>query len=428
MRINLGLAALAVLLSTSLWVLVINDQNPERTDTPDISIPVEVTKVPPGLVVMNSLEPVRFKIRAPKDTWNSLRTSSFRAYVDLSHQGPGIQAVPVIPEVSDPQVRVLEVVPSTVSVRLEEIQTKTIPVKVNLVGNVPFGYVYGTPKVDPAVVVASGPASLLQSVQTASVDVRLDGISVEIDSSFQPVAIDSSGNSVRSIQLNPQTVKVQLPVDQQVSYKQVGIRPTITGTVAQGYWIESVGTDPASVTVVGDPKTLAGINYLDTAPLSVDGAYNSIGQEVAVNVPKGVSLVQQQSIRVQVTISSLQTSQMVRVAPRIVNVASGLHVSGSPQYVEVTLQGPAPIMQKLRVDDLAVTVDASGLGEGISSVKPSVTAPSGVSVVSVNPDPVTLMLASASTPTPPPTASPTPAPSPAPGPTPVPTPSSGAAR
>ncbi len=426
MRINFGLVALALLLSTSLWVLVVNDQNPERTDTSDFAIPVEVAKVPPGLVVMSSLEPVRFKIRAPKDKWNSLRTTSFRAYVDLSHQGPGIQAVSVIAESSDPQIRVLEVVPSTVSVRLEEIQERTIPVKVNLVGNVPFGYVYRTPKVDPEVVVASGPASLLQSVQTASVEVRLEGITVEIDSAFHPTAIDSTGSPVRNIQLNPQTVKVRLPVEQQVSYKQVGIRPTIAGTVAQGYWIESVGTEPSSVTVVGDPKTLAGINYLDTAPLSVDGASASVVQDVGVSVPQGISLVQQQSIRMRVTVSSLQTNQVVRVAPRIVNVAFGLQVASAPAYIEVVLQGPAPIMQRLRVDDLVATVDASGLGEGVQSVKPSVSTPPAVSVVSVNPESVGLVLTSAATPTPSP--SPGAARPPGAGAPTTPTPSAGSGR
>jgi YbbR domain-containing protein len=383
---------------------------------------VEVTKVPPGLVVMNSLEPVRFKIRAPKDKWALLRASSFRAYVDLSRQGPGIQAVPVIAESSDPQIQVLEVVPSTVSVRLEEIQERTVPVKVNLVGNVPFGYVYHAPKVDPEVVAVSGPASLVQSVQAASVDVRLDGITVEVDSAFHPEAVDSAGNPVRNVQLNPQTVNVQLPVEQQVSYKQVGIRPTITGMVAQGYWIESVGTVPSSVTVVGDPKTLAAINYLETAPVNVDGASNSVVQNVALTVPQGVSLVQQQSIRMQVTISPLQTSQVVRVAPNIVNIPPGLQVVSAPAYIEVQLQGPAPIMQKLSVDDLRVTVDVSGLGEGPQSVKPSVSTPPSVSVVSVKPESVSLVLGPPATPTPAPSPAPA-AGTPAPSPTPVPPPS-----
>ena len=401
MRINFGLAVLALLLSTTLWVLVVNDQNPERIDTPDIAIPVEISKVPPGLVVMSNLEPVRFKIRAPKDRWTSLRSSSFRAVVDLSQLGPGIHAVPVVPEASDPQVRVLEVIPSTVSVRLEETRERTVPVKVNLVGNVPFGYVYGTPKVEPEVAVVSGPSSLVQSVETASVDVRLEGITVDIDSAFHPLPIDSSGGTVRSVGLTPQTVRVRISVQQQVSYKQVGLRTPIAGTPAPGYWVESVGAEPSSVTVVGDPKVLASINYLDTAPVSVNGASSNVVQDVQIVLPQGVSLLQQQqAVRVRAAISPLQSSQVVRIAPRIVNLDPSLRVAGAPPYVEVTLQGPAPIMQGLGVESVGVNLDAAGLGEGMHTLKPSVSTPPAVSVVAVNPESVSLVLLTAATPTP----------------------------
>jgi len=428
-RINFGLAGLALLISVALWVLVINDQNPERIDTPDISIPVEINKVPPGLVVMNSVEPVRFKIRAPKDRWTGLRASSFRASVDLSHVSPGIQAVPVQAEASDPQIHVLEVVPSTVSIRVEEIQDRSVPVKVDLAGNVPFGYVFGAAKADPEVVVVSGPSSLVQSVETAVVDVRLEGITVDINSAFHPTPVDSAGSTVRGVRLTPQTVNVRVPVDQQVSYKQVGVRPSLTGTVAPGYWVESVTADPATVTVVGDPKVLGGIDFLNTSPLSIDGASTNITQDLRIVTPQGISLVQQQSTRVKVNIAPLQTSQVVRVAPRVVNLDSRLQVVGLPAYVQVTLQGPAPVMQGLRIDSVVVTLDALNLSEGTNAVKPSISTPPGVTVVSVDPESATLVLAAARSPTPTATPAPsgtavggtaTPVPSPAPAGTPVP--------
>lgn len=412
MRLNLGLAVLALLLSMALWVLVVNDQNPERIDTPDIAIPVEVTRVPSGLVLMNSLEPVRFRIRAPKDRWTGLRASSFRAYVDLSRLGPGIQAIPILVDASDPLVRVLETIPSTASVRLEEILERSVPVKVNLVGNVPFGYVYGSPRVDPEVVVVSGPASLIQSIETASVEVRLEGITVEINAAFHPTPLDSTGGTVRNVRLTPQAVKVRLPVEQQVSYKQVAVRAAIAGAVAPGYWMESVAVEPSSVTVVGDSKVLGKINYLDTGVLNVNGASGNLVQDVRIITPEGVSMVQQQTVRVRVAVSALQTSQVVRVAPRIAGVGPALRVFGAPAYMEVTLQGPAPIMQGLKVENLEVTLDLAGLGEGAHSLRPTVTTPPAVTVAALSPESVNLVLEAVRTPTPVPTAIPVRTPTP----------------
>ncbi len=421
MRINFGLGFLALLTSVTLWVLVLNDQNPERIDTPDIAIPVEVTKVPPGLVLMNSLEPVRFKIQAPRDRWTGFRTSSFRATVDLSRLGPGIHAVPIVPEASDPQVRVLEVLPPAASVRLEEVQDRSVPVKVNLVGNVPFGYVYGKPRVEPEVVVASGPSSLVQTVETASVDVRLDGITVDIDSAFQLNPTDASGATVRSVRINVQTARVQLPVQQQVSYKQVGVRPNVSGTPATGYWLESVTSEPPSVTIVGDPKVLASIDYLETAPVNVAGASSSVLQDVRLMTPEGISLVQQQqTVRLRINVSQLQTSQIVRVAPKIVNLDPRLRVLGLPPYFDVTVQGPAPAMQNVNVETVSVTLDAAGLREGAVTLRPTVRVPSSVQFQGVNPEAAMLLL----TQTAPPTETPTPSPQPGPS-SPPPTPSSG---
>ncbi len=401
MRINYRLAALALLLSTTLWVLVVNDQNPDRVDIPDIEVSVELAKVPSGLVVMSNVDPVRFKIRAPKDRWSSLRGSSFRASVDLSRSGPGIETVAVVPEVSDSQVRVLEVIPSVVTVRLEEIRERTVPVKANLVGNVPFGYLYGVPKVEPEVVVVSGPSSLVQVVEVASVDVRLEGITVGIDSAFHPLPTDSSGSTVRSVRLNPQTVKVQVPVEQQVSYKQVGIRAPITGNVAPGYWVESVVVDPPAVTVVGDPKVLAGINYLETAAVNLSSASSGLVQDLQLVVPQGISLLQpQQTARVRVNVSALQTRQTARVAPRVVNLDPALRVASIPPFIDVTVQGPAPIMQGLGADALGVTLDVVELGEGVHEVKLRVQIPQGVTVVSVSPESMNVTLSPVVTPSP----------------------------
>jgi YbbR domain-containing protein len=423
MRINFGLAILAIIVSLALWVLVVSDQNPERTDTPDLLIPVEITNVPPGLAVMNTLDPVRFRIRAPRDRWDGLQVASFRASVDLSQMRPGIQQVPIRAEASDPQVRVLEVMPQTVSVRIDEIQDRTVPVRVNLMGNVPFGYVYGTPRVEPEVVTVTGPASLVQTVEMTSVDVRVDGVTVSIDSSFHLAALDATLAPVRNVRITPQTVHVRLPIEQQVSYKQVGVRANVVGEAAPGYWVESVSTEPASVTVVGDPNVLGRINYLNTATLDVSGASSTITRDVRIELPTGASSLQQQTTRVRVVISPLESSQSVMVAPRVVGVGPDLRVVSAPSHVDVTLQGTSTALRSVRLDQVQVTFNAEGLGEGSHTVRPSVTAPQGVSVASVSPETVELVLERVPTPTPTPEGTPEPAPGGATGtPTATPTP------
>ena len=299
---------------------------------------------------MNMPDPVRFKLQAPRDRWTGLRTSGFRARVDLS--GPA-------PAFSPRQSSLRRPIPRSTFSRLF-LHCLRAPGR----GQGADGPGQGEPggqrairvcvwqaRVDPEVVVVSGPSSLVQWVDTASVDVRLDGITVDIDQAFQ---------------------HVQLPVQQQVSYKQVGIRPTLSGNPATGYWIESVTSEPPSVTAVGDPKALAGIDFLETAPLNVADAASSLVQDVRVVTAEGVSLVQQQqTVRLRANIIPMQVSQIVRVAPRVVNLDPRLRVLGVPSFYDVTVQGAAPWMQAANVDNISVILDVAGLGEGTVTVRPA---------------------------------------------------------
>ena len=52
-------------------------------------------------------------------------------------------------------------------------------------------------------------------------------------------------------------------------------------------------------------------------------------------------------------------------------------------------------MQAANVDNISVILDVAGLGEGTVTVRPTVRVPSGVQLVSINPDSATLLLSQA---------------------------------
>ena len=108
---------LAFVLSVSLWARLTLDQNPERQDIYPTEIPVEVRGLPDNLIVSNDIQPIKVRIAAPQDSWRQLQVGSFRASVDLNNATPGLEQPDVQVEVSDPNVRVLERIPSKATVR-----------------------------------------------------------------------------------------------------------------------------------------------------------------------------------------------------------------------------------------------------------------------------------------------------------------------
>src|SRR5581483_11372444 len=152
-----------------------------------------------------------------------VRTGELRAFVDLSRAAPGEARFRVQLPKPDPLVRYGEPNPNTILVRLEQVTRKTVPVTARLEGNLPFGYRAGRATVDPQTVTVSGPASFVRRIESAAVEVRLDAITSDLDTSLPVTLLNDQGERVPAtapgVEVQPSSLHVQLPIAQQVGYK-----------------------------------------------------------------------------------------------------------------------------------------------------------------------------------------------------------------
>ena len=407
LRIDFGRAVLALGLASALWIVVQNETNPDRTDIPNLAVPVEVVNTPTGLVAVSEAPQVQVRVRAPSEVWGRLRPGSFRATADASAARPGVNELPVTVEVLEAQVRAVEPIPPRVNVAMEEVGERIVPVRLDIAGNVPFGYAYSTPRIAPENVTVSGPSSAIQRVEAAVVDLRLDGVTVSLNATYAPRPIDARGGEVRGVRLSPPTVNVEVPVSQQVGYKEVGVRPVVRGRVAAGYYLQPVEVEPSTVTVVGSPSTLAEVNFVDTDPIDAGGISSSVVRRVQVSPPQGLTLLQPQPVNVTLRVSPLTVTQSLRLVPTVENLGASLQLASGLPQLDVTLVGPAPTLQALTARDFRVALDLAGLGPGRHDVEPRVTLPPGFTLERVEPPRVAVVLREAPTPTPLPGPTPT---------------------
>ncbi|MCC7107378.1 MAG: hypothetical protein IT307_19755 [Chloroflexi bacterium] len=394
-RFDLGRAFLALALAIALWWTIESEQNPERFELL-AGVPIEVTvvNIPPGFVLVGEQPTIQVEVRAPTRVWSRLRSGSFQARVDASRAGPGATELAVSVDALDTAVTQVTPVPARVNVVLEEVRERTVPVQVVTTGSVPFGYSSGEPTVAPEQISVLGPASVVQRVDRAMVELSLSGLTVPVNNSYAPVAVDQRGQQVQGIRLRPVTVNVEIPISQQVSYKQVGIRPRTTGRPQTGYFVESVDVSPISVTIVGEPGELSKIDYVDTEDVDVSSLSSTAVRRVALRVPRNVALLSgsEPQVNVTVKISSLTSLQVVRVTPAVLNLSTELRLDTPPPLVEAELSGPAPTLQALSTGGLRVIVDLSGLGAGLQTVPVAVEVPPGIQLNRVTPDKLTLNL------------------------------------
>ena len=388
LRRNLAWMLLALILSMGLWLIVTIDQNPMESYWFS-SIPVEVRDPPAGMALRSEVAPVRVRVSAPRDLWaaRALPAEKFRASVDASTAGPGIAELPVVVTSGDSRAKVEEIDPPKAVVRLEPVKRKDVPVRIRLAGSVPLGYEARPAKVTPQEVTVSGPQGLVEQVSHVFAEVSLDGVRDDVSQLLRVVPYAESGALVERVTLSTERVLVEIPIVQQLGYKTVPVLPQVVGTVAFGYQIVGVMVDPATTTVAGDPRALAEMSYLPTRPVDVSGAVGDVAVSVEPALPTGVALARSQTLFARVLISPVEGSKVVDIAPQVKG-SGDRQVTIHTGSVQVTISGPMPVLARLRPQDVQVTVDVTGVAAGTHNLKPIISLPSLLKLVSLTPNEV----------------------------------------
>ena len=389
LRGNLPWLLLSVIISVSLWVLVTVEVDPVVTNTIG-NIQVEVQDAPKTVLVQPAALSVEVTVSAPSDVWPELKVDKFRAILDASKVVPGAQDLTVKIVSLDPRARVESWTPEKITLRVDPLQSKLVPVQVIQQGAVPDLYQSGSVLTTPTEVTVSGPQSSVDQVTTAVVEVNLDGMTSTIDKSYRPIPETDAGAHVDRVSIVPEAVLVEVPIEQKLLYKTVPLQPKLQGNVSLGYQVVGVTIDPSTATLVGDPKTLNQLQFVSTKAVSIEGATSDTEVTVDLELPGTVALARSQSTVVRVLVTSVTGSKIILVSPRIVNGAPTVNYSLTPGALNVTISGPIPVLSHLGPADVSVVVDAHGLVTGTMSLNADVTVPALAHLETVQPTSVTL--------------------------------------
>ncbi|MHB0875258.1 MAG: CdaR family protein [Anaerolineae bacterium] len=414
---TLGSIALSLILAVLVWVGATSAENPAVTGQYAGTVPIKLVNQPADTVIVTPLQSsVQVTITAPESLWETIRPTDFEAIVDIS-QVPVGQATNVKVTVRSlrPLVQLRSFTPESVTLQLDRYATRTVAVRANDVDEVPVGFVAHDPVVEPAVVTIGGPASAVERVQYASVDVWLRGSRETVARSLAPTPMDSNDAAVSGVSVTPSTVDVTVELTQRANFKgPVPIRVQMLGEVAPLYWVSNITVRPASVTLVGLPSVLEEIpEFLETEPVDISNATATVSQRVNLVLPAGVSVVPEtaedaasQTVEVVVEVSPMTGSRtMLQVPVSMQGLAPDLTATLSPETVDVYLSGPLAELQALTVEQIVATVNLVDLGAGDHRLTPTVIVPEGIVVNNLLPEAVVVQIVGP-TPTPEPTAGP----------------------
>jgi YbbR domain-containing protein len=392
---NLGSLVMALILAVMVWMAATIQANPFAEGYLAEPIPVEIVNRGEGLVIVGDLgQEVRVRVRTPESVWEDLTPGSFRAYIDLEGLDVGLHEVPVRVEPAGNLVRILEVSPAALTVRLDTRGEKTVRVRVTVYGNPPLGFVVRSTEVEPPQVKVTGPQTVVDQVAQVSASVYLSGEKDTFERSATLTPTDEVGNILEGLELEQRSATVTVSIEQQVGYRELSIKAMTEGNPAPGYWISSIRANPPTVTVFGDPGAVDEIpGYLETYPVDVEAARESISEQVAIVFPEGVSALEDVgTVQALIEISPVLGGQTVQLTPVVTGLGRGLAASFSPETVEVILSGPLSELEALESGDVEVVLDLSGFEPGTHLVTPEIQRPSSLDVQAVLPDQVEVVI------------------------------------
>jgi YbbR domain-containing protein len=292
--------------------------------------------------------------------------------------------------VDDPRVAVTSIEPASIDVQLELLKSRQMDVHSDVLDAAPPGYTFRSPVVTPSQVTLTGPAVLVDQVNDVAADVYLRGSKAPIQRDVTVLARDAQGNLIQGITITPATVNVVVAVEQRVGFKDVSIRAVLKGAPAAGYWVSNITVNPSTATIVGSPDAMAKVaGFVETVPIDITGATADVSRRAVLSLPEGLSVLNNEGITVQVSITPILGGQTVHRKVTIQGLVRGLAATVSPDSVDVILSGPLPSLQALQPEDVQVSVDATGQTPGIYIVKPRVLqVPDPLKVQSIVPETV----------------------------------------
>jgi YbbR domain-containing protein len=404
---NVRTFLLALVLGLSVWVSAVSSADPNEVQAYPNSIPIQILGQDPSLVITNELpETVEVSLRAPRSVWELLkaRDDSVRASLDLTGLSAGEHTVNVQITVAMRPYQIVLANPTTVTVDLESVETQTFPLVLSLTGQPAAGYQAGDASMDLSEVTVSGPSSLVKQVARTRVVVNLDGIRESIDESLQIQVVDSQNKPLKDLTINPESVRVNIPISLLGGFRDVAVKVIVEGQQAPGYRIENISVFPPVVTVFADNPELVNAlpGVVETQPLDLNDRHEDVSTRLSLDLPENITIIGSKTVQVQVSISPIQTSLTLSDQPiSIIGLAEGLSAQVLPSSVDVIISGPAPVLDALTSKEIIVSVDCKGLGVGDYQLEPKVDpGVDNVLVESILPSTVEVVIALPLTPTP----------------------------
>lgn len=382
---NLGFKILAVVFAFILWLVVYNTDDPTITVSYTTNVTVEnastVTDMNKCYEVLNGTNTVSFAVTAKRSVLNKLEDTDFTAVADMNRM--------IVNEDGDKANVPIEITSKRsnsslkyngknkyLEVSLEDLMKRRFIITADTSGKVADGYALGEVTVtNPNVLNVSGPASIVNKIDSVVATIDVDGMSMNLSDNVIPALYDADGQEIDTtkLKLSNTTVTISAKI---LSVKEIPLVFSTSGVPYEDNRVVEISSKPETIKVKGSSTTLNPLSSLNIPGdvLNVSGASEDITTTIDISeyLPDGVELVNASDATVTVTVRieayelkkfNLSTSQI-----NVNGLDSNYDLSFDQSTVAVTVSGLKNDLNKLNTSQLSASIDVTDLGVGTHQV------------------------------------------------------------
>lgn len=386
-------ALLSFFIAFGLWLYVITVVSPGSTQTyynvPVVTVGETVLEENGLIVTAVSAKSVDIKLSGNRTDLINVNSSNITLKMDLSKiYDPGVHKIDYTTtfpgNVASNAFTVENKSPESITVTVEKLERKQVPVNVIYEGSVPNGYITDKDNVvlDSDTVMVQGPRSVVDRITQAMIRVTLTEQRESISRDYRYTLCDKNGAPVDAqlITTNMEEVHVDLLIHQ---IKDVNLVVKIVdGGGASSETIEYT-IDPESIKVsgskaalesLGDEIVLGTINLRD-CPEDFERTFE-IPEYDGINNESGIT-----EVTVKLKFLELETKEFILGDIQAVNVPEGLNAELITEKLTVVVRGLPEDIEKLKWSDVTLSVDFSNASAGTSTYRVTVNFAEGTGSV-----------------------------------------------
>lgn len=385
---NIGLKIVALLMAVLLWAYVLNDENPYRVKSVtgvNLSFEGEAELLAKGLCVRGNrsdiLKNVTVAVKTQIANYSSLGTSQVNATVSLRNISEArTYELPVVASVSSGYGVIQSISPGTITVEIDSLVKKTIPITPIFEGTLPEGYWADmeassvTARID-----IEGPKTDISTVKRAECFIDLSNSTSLLYSTYDLVMYDGNDEVVDGsiIVGTIPSATVRVPIYPE-KYVPIDLQTALTGVDAlqnNRHDVMSVTSSPETVRIVGEAAVLEKIDKLSVTPVDVSSQTDFESYTTSLIIPEGVRLPDENttvSIGVDVK-EHVEEAAFDTVAVVLHGIADEMNATSDVQTVSINIVGPFSIVNALTRSAITVSAELANLTEGEYDIPLEVT-------------------------------------------------------